>query len=115
MIMISFRARNTENAALSNIHIPAYELSELTIVHLRLMVLEHVGLNPNLYPNARVRGRRKHPIENGAKLWQWIAEQPDVRRHGITEGDIPGFLNEARRIIEVFGMEKNIQDGFKPL
>lgn len=113
--MQSYRARNTENMALEGVFMPEYELNALTVVHVRLMVLEHIGLNPGMYPDARVRLRRKHPIENGLKLWEWIAEQPDIRKHGITAQDVCRFLIEARRIIEVFGMELDIHDGFKLL
>lgn len=115
MIMLSYRARNTENEALAGLYTPEHILSELTILHIRLIVLERVGLNPAMYPAARVKDRRKHPIENGLKLWEWMAEQPDIVKHGVTPHDIAGLLAEARRIIEIFGMERPIEDGFRKL
>lgn len=115
MIMTSYRARNTENAALDTPYIPSsLQLSELTIVHIRLIVLERIGLNPALYPTARLQRRHQRPIPVGRELWNWISKQPDVARHGITADDVCGLLVEARRIIEIFGeMDFDITGGLK--
>lgn len=114
MIMTSYRSRVTENAALAFPVIQTGQLSELTIVHIRLIVLERVGLNPLLYPTARLQRRHQRPIPLGKELWNWISKQPDVARHGITPDDVCGLLVEARRIIELFGeRDFDITRGFK--
>ena len=113
MIMQSFRSRVTENAALDNLlDTHSNVLSELTIVHKRLMVLERIAINPAAYPTARVQRRHSRGIPAGKERWNWISKQPDIQRHAITPDDVWGLLVEADRVCEIYGLP-DITEGLK--